>query len=46
MVQTETYKKWEKQPMGPRARAAKDVAKSTVSAVFSVGYGLKGKERL
>ncbi|EKX38559.1 hypothetical protein GUITHDRAFT_165189 [Guillardia theta CCMP2712] len=41
VVQTETYKKWEKQPMGPRARAAKDVAKSTVSAVFSVGYGLK-----
>ena len=39
--QTETYKSWEKKPSGPRAKAAREVAESTVAAIFTVGYGLK-----
>jgi hypothetical protein len=36
---TETYKKWEAKPAGPRAKAASEVAASTIAALLTVGYG-------
>ena len=39
--QTQVYREWETRPSGPRAKAAREVAESTVAALFTVGYGLR-----
>ena len=41
VASTEVYKEWEKKPTGPRAKAAREVAESTVAAIFTVGYGFR-----
>jgi len=39
--ETESYKEWEKKPLGPRTKAAKEVAGSVIEAAFTIGYGLR-----